>query len=410
VVRETLAAVAPAEVEVRTRQRALQTLRGRLSRLRIWSNTPHGRVWTDAAWIWLLSRVIFLTLTFLVPGLLISRGTVGPGLFLPLDRWVTQDGFHFAYIAQYGYTDWWRTAFWPGYPALMHVLGPVFGGDYGIAGIAVANVAFFAALVALRRLAERELGPDAARRAALYLAIFPTAFYFFAPYSEALFLALSITAFAMMRERRWWLAGILGCAATLTRSAGVLLAVPFAVEFWFAYRVHAARWWQALAVFLMPLAAGMYSTYLWLQHRNPLTYAKAEAYWGRSLQWPWTTFVLGFKALTQLHGRGASAAHLVLNFATLLVFIALAVVAFRALPLAYGLFALALLLYLSAFPATDPMAAVQGDARLVLMIFPIFMVLGVWGRRAWLHEALIFIMLPLLAIASAHFLLHLAVS
>jgi hypothetical protein len=406
-----MAPVRPAEVAVDRRAAAQQRLRARYAQARAWAATPQGRVWLDAAWVWALTRAIFLLLTFLVPGLLIAHGSVGPGVFPPLDRWVTQDGFHFAYIAQHGYTDWWRTAFWPAYPALMHVLGPVLGGDYGLAGIVIANAAFFGALVALRRLAERELGAAAARRSILYLAIFPTAFYFFAPYSEALFLLLSITAVAAMRERRWWLAGVLGCAATLTRSAGVLLAVPFAVEFVLAYRARAAAWWQGIYVALMPCGAALYSAYLLMQHRNPLTYVQSESYWGRSLQWPWTTFILGIKALTQLHGKsGVGAAHLVLNFATLLVFIALAVVSFRILPLSYGFYALALVLYLSLFPASDPMAAVQGDARLVLMLFPIFMVLAVWARRPWLHEALVYTMLPLLAIASAHFLLHLAVS
>jgi Gpi18-like mannosyltransferase len=346
-----------------------------------------------------------------VPGLLADVPSAGPGIFAPLDRWITQDGAHFAYIAHYGYTDWWRTAFWPAYPALMHVLGPVVGGDYGLAGILVANAAFFAALVALRWLAERELGAAAARRAIFYLAIFPTAFYFFAPYSESLFLALSITSVAAMRQRRWWLAGLLGCAATLTRSAGVLLAVPFAVEFVLAYRGGAGRWWQAGYVALMPFAAVLYSAYLWLLGRPPLLYTTAEGYWGRSLQWPWTTFVLGVQALTQLHGKvGTSAAHFVLNFATLLLFIALTIAAFRVLPRTYGFYALALMLYLMIFPATDPLAAVQGDARLVLMIFPIFMAVGVWGRRTWLHEAVIYLMPPLLAIAATHYLLHLATS
>ncbi len=408
--RDTMIPAPPARVSAPPAP-VIRRLERRYTRLREWARTPSGRIWMDVAWVWALSRTVFLALTFLVPVLLSPVAGSGQGFFGSLGRWVTQDGYHFAYIAQYGYTDWWRTAFWPAYPALMHVLGPLVGGDYGLAGILITNVAFFAALIALRRLAERELGPEAARRAILYLAIFPTAFYFFAPYSEALFLALGIFSVAAMRERRWWLAGVLGCGATLTRSAGVLLAVPFAVEFYLAYRQRAAHIWQAIYVFLIPLAAGLYSGYLWLQHRNPLLYATAEVYWGRSLQWPWTTFVLGVKALTQLHGHDSiGAAHLVLNFAALLVFIALAVAAFCVLPRSYGFYALAVMLYLSLFPAADPMAAVQGDARLVLMAFPIFMLLGLWGRRTWLHQALMCLMSTLLAIACAHFLLNLAVS
>lgn len=387
--------------QVHQMPRAASQLRSGVARARDWAQTPNGRIWVDAAVIWALTRAVFLVLTFLVPDLFGPAGGSSASLAAALDRWVAQDGSHFAYIAAHGYTDYWRTAFWPAYPALMHVFAPLFGGDYGLAGMAITNVAFFGALVALRRLAERELDADAGRRAALYLAVFPTAFYFFAPYSEAVFLFLGISSFAAMRERRWLLAGLLGCAATLTRSAGVLLVVPFAVEFYFA--------WRAVYVALIPAAAGLYSLYLVSQHRSPITYLTAQQYWGRSLQWPWTTYVLGLQGLLHLRGRDPiGATHLALNFAALVVFVVLAVVSFRVLPPSYGLYTAALLLYLSLFPASDPVAAVQGEGRLVLMAFPIFMALGKWGRRTWVHEALLVGMLPLLAIACAHFLLHLS--
>src|SRR5262249_39900685 len=110
-----------------------------------------------------------------------------------------------------------------------------------------------------------------------------------------------------------------------------------------------------------------------------------------------------------LNGRDSiEAAHLALNFAALVTFVVLAIISFRTLPLSYALYTAALLLYLSIFPASDPVAAVQGEGRLVLMAFPVFMALGTWGRRTWLHDALLIGMLPLLAIACSHFLLHLA--
>ena len=379
------------------------------STLEAWAATPSGRAWRDAAWIWLLTRAMFLALTFLVPGLLATTsGAVG--IAAQLDRWGAQDGGHFAYIAAHGYYPLWRTAFWPLFPALEHVLGPLTGGDYVIAGLLIANVAFFGTLVALRRLAERELGPEGARRTILYLAIFPTALYFFAAYSESLFLLLAISSFAALRERRWWLACGLGLLATLTRSAGALLLVPYTVEWIAAVRLRKAHWWDAAWAALIPAAAGIYSAYLYINHRDPLAYVHSESFWGRSLQWPWTTYVIGFQGLFG-HAGGShafGATHLVLNLGALIIFVGLAVVALRMLPLSYGLYVAALVVYLSLFPAADAVAAVQGGARLVLMAFPAFMALGVWGRRRLVHEALLVLMLPLLALATAHFLLGLA--
>ncbi len=386
-----------------------ERVRARYLRFRRWSETPQGTIWRDAAWIWLLSRALFVLLSLLVPALLQPGGASGLGSLLA--RWGYQDAGHFAYIAANGYHPLWRTAFWPLFPGLEHVLGPVTGGNYLLAGLLIANAAFFGALVALRRLAERELGPEVARRTILYLAIFPTAFYFFAPYSESLFLFLSLCSFAALRDRRWWLAGVLGLLATLTRSAGVLLLVPFAVEWLMALRARKARWWEVAWAALIPAAAGLYSAYLALDHRDPLAYLHAESYWGRSLNWPWVTYVEGIGGIFGgvASGRSFGAAHLILNFAALLVFVALAVAALRLLPASYGLYVIAMVVYLSLFPATNAVAAVQGEARLVLMAFPAFMVLGIWGRSRRIHEVLLLLMPPVLALATAHFLLGLAI-
>ena len=69
-----------------------------------------------------------------------------------------------------------------------------------------------------------------ARTTILLIAIFPTAFFFLAPYSESPFLLLSVSAFWFARRDRWALAGLMGALAALTRSIGVLLVLGLAVE------------------------------------------------------------------------------------------------------------------------------------------------------------------------------------
>lgn len=379
----------------------------RARRARAWSATPAGEAWIDAVWIWLVTRAIFVVLTVLVPALL-TRGGSGPQ-YTVLERWGTQDGSLFAQIALHGYGSPVAPMMWPLLPALEHLLLPLTGGNAYVAGMLVANAAFFGALVLLRRLAERELGPDAARRAAWYLAIFPTAFYFFAPYSESLFLMLSIGSFAATRARRWWLAGALGCLAMLARSAGALLVVPFAIEFALAWRAHAARWWQALWILLIPAAAGIFSAYLALEHYDPLGWLHAARLLGHTLHWPWEPFVVGIADLAHLGGVHAiTAAHLVLNLLAAAVFAGLAVVVLRILPLSYGLYSAAIVIYFLSLSEGGALFLAAGDGRYVLIIFPAFMVLGVWGRHRRLHELLMVAMPALMAILTAHFLLLLA--
>jgi hypothetical protein len=98
----------------------------------------------------------------------------------------------------------------------------------------------------------------------------------------------------------------------------------------------------------------------------------------------------------------------VLNLAATLAFVALLVVIWRMLPLSYTAISAVTLAYMLLILADNTTSAVAGNGRYVLLIFPAFIVLGVWGERPWVHKALLIGMLPLLAIFCAHFLLGLA--
>ncbi len=123
-------------------------------------------------------------------------------------------------------------AFFPLFPLLMRYVGEL-AGNHLIAGLLVSNASFFFGLLYLYKLLEHEYDRAVARRAIFYVSIFPTSVYFTAVYTESLFFMLTVASFYYMRSRQWWLAGLLGFFAALTRVEGVLLIVPFFIE-WLA--------------------------------------------------------------------------------------------------------------------------------------------------------------------------------
>ena len=148
--------------------------------------------------------------------------------------WGRWDAVHYLDIATQGYhgTD---MAFFPLYPLLIRIVGAL-AGNHLIAGLLISNASFFFGLLYLYKLLEHEYDRAVARRAIFYVSIFPTAVYFAAVYTESLFFMLTVASFYYMRERMWWVAGALGFFAALTRVEGVLLVVPFVMEWAAAYQ------------------------------------------------------------------------------------------------------------------------------------------------------------------------------
>ncbi len=363
------------------------------------------------------TRLLFVLVTY-VGYVLFNAGSyslasVGMGnLLLSWDHW---DARWYLGIAQYGYykPDLTLSAFFPLYPLIVKLVAlPLVGlGSVGfyVAGLLVANVAFFFALWALRVLAERECGPEAAARAAVYLALFPTALYFFAPYNESLFLFLTISCFLALRRARWWLAGTLGLLAMLTRSEGIVLVVPFTLEYLRAHDRDWRRWrLDALAVGLIPTGLALYSVYSWFQFdHHPLAFMHAQVGWGRFLAWPWMGIWQQMVDLWHVAAASFFQAHDLLDLGAALGFLALVALGWRRLPLSYSMYATAqllLVLLVPVAPATHFLDPLESDQRFVLEIFPAFLTLGLLVRRPAIHQALISVFSGLLAVLSLVFI------
>ena len=192
-----------------------------------------------------------------------------PGVHNLWDGLYRFDAQWFTLIATKGYDAHpFSAAFFPLYPLSIRAVAAVPGvGALGAATI-VSNLSYLGALVLLYRLTERELSTPMARRTVVLLACFPTAFFFVAPYSESLFLLLTLVAFTMVRRDRFASGAVAGCAAALTRLIGVALIPSFIVEAWTqnekASRNKRVAW--ALAIALGP---ALYLGWWWWHAGDP---------------------------------------------------------------------------------------------------------------------------------------------
>jgi len=260
-----------------------------------------------------------------------------------------------------------NTAFFPLYPALMGASSKLIGKrDISIlsAGLLISNVSLLVALAYLTRLVRLDFNDEIANRSAFYLLVFPTTLFFSAVYTESLFLAAVIIAFYYARRDRWWLAGIAGAAATLTRPPGILMFAALAFEY---LQQRNFRWREvrsnAVALALLPLALVLHFGYLGWKTGNFWIFLQTEKDWGRSF--------IGTP------GRLASFAHFAASdlFVALLALVSI-VVAWRRLRPSYALYAtLAFLMPLAS-------GSLISMGRFCLVIFPLYVVLAMAGENA----------------------------
>ncbi len=330
--------------------------------------------------------------------------------------WQRFDSGYYLNIARHGYgpasmlhnhSDW---VFYPLYPLLISCVAFVLGRSndaFSIAGLLIANISALIAIVYFYLLVNKEFGREVAARAVLYLALFPMSFYLSAIYTEGLFLALALACIYYARRQSWWIAGLCGGLAALTRSQGIALIVPLAWEYlrvtseryvplpeqwpqklsergrlwlrsyWRGLSLAARElknWATGLALGLIPAGLLSFMLYAKMQTGDLLATFHADAWsWGRQLAYPWQLLLYSLRHPSL--GDPLSWNFWLLNIILAFAFLAITVWALRRLPMMYAFYtAVMVLLPLSA-------NLLNSVGRLYLVVFPAFILLALPDRK-----------------------------
>jgi hypothetical protein len=353
---------------------------------------------SDIIWLFVVTRLLLVLVTYI--GFILFP--VPPHVYpvSPVDitalltSWNHWDAANYTRIAQFGYQTIYDTAFFPLFPLLIKGIASLFGNNGYIAiGMLLSNLALLGALFVLYQIAADVLGEQVGRRTLLYLCIFPTAFFFFAAYNESLFLFLTASSFLAMRRQKWWLAGVLGLFAALTRSAGLLLVIPFLYELWItrdslttsdqnvSHKILSLML-RVFPLFLIPLGSLFYCFYCWKLFQNPLAFAAVQSHWDRHTTWPWVGIWTTMRELFLIQPFGSFfEVHLLLDLAATISFIVLAILGWRKLRMSYNIWIVLLLFYMLISPAVAQHDVLVSNQRFVLEMFPAFITLAMLGVK-----------------------------
>lgn len=322
--------------------------------------------------------------------------------------WERWDACWYMKIATYGYEPGERAvAFFPLFPALVRAVGTITTVPYPVAGLIVSALGYVAAMTGLLRLVTASHGLRIARWSMRYLSLFPAAFFLFAPFTEATFLASAVWCLVFARERRWGLALLLGGLAGLTRPQGVLLAVPLAWEAYLAVReargsggLRTNGAWLpvalSIAATLAPVAV-LVAYGLVARALTGETPYDAQSLWGGTDFHPPWEVVAAAATWAVEHGDGIEA----LNLAALLGSAGLLLAGVRRMPVTYSLYAWPPLMLVATRIQPTPLTSTM---RYVLVLFPIFIVAVLLTERPWLRLAWLIVSTLLLGALTTIFL------
>ncbi|MGW1530329.1 mannosyltransferase family protein [Streptomyces sp. NPDC002159] len=328
-----------------------------------------------------------------------------------LSRWEQWDWVHYQHIAQYGYFDPFpgidtasdnRVAFFPGFPFLLRVVHTLIP-DWAVAGLLISLVSGAMAVVALARIAGlgRADSALAGQRATSFLLLSPAAVFLAAAYTESLFLAFALPAWIAAKHRNWPVAGVLAALATTTRISGLFLAAAITIECILARDEHQGRgrlgclpWCAVPAV---PAAA--YISYLYANTGDWMAWKHAqERGWNRDFHTPVEAFRNTWRNAFDYLQTTGYAWEFQLELAAMaigLLLLCLLLVRRRwpeALYVGLNLWALGTSYWYLSIP------------RATLLWWPLWTGLAHWSlRRAWVKEAYVGVVGPLMVVLAVTF-------
>ncbi|KNY29375.1 hypothetical protein [Pseudobacteroides cellulosolvens] len=150
--------------------------------------------------------------------------------------WNRWDGGHYLYMAEHWYTNDMSTdkrfhlVFYPLYPVLIKGVY-FFVRNYFWSAMIVSNVSLFVGATYLYKLVKLDHEEAFAFRAVKYMLIYPITFFLSINFSESVFFTLSIMTVYYLRRHKWFLMGLCGMFAAVSRNFGIILLVPVVAEF-----------------------------------------------------------------------------------------------------------------------------------------------------------------------------------
>jgi Gpi18-like mannosyltransferase len=319
-----------------------------------------------------------------------------------ISPWMRWDGLWYQRIVTQGYSAADGTAqFHPLYPWMAIPLARI-GFSPLLNLLIISSLAGIALLYSFNKLAQLDLSARDSSFALLLFAFAPLAFVIYAPYAEALFLLTAVLCMIFIRQKSWWLAGLMGAFAALTRQQGILLLIPMAWELWEdsdrkpASVLKKWRDWLALSLIFVGMIAWLIyravildDLHIKFSNFNEFMYSFAispnatKVVLDQQFIWPWQALYYSFIKLFSQPDLD-----IWVNITIAVIFLFLLAITWRKLRISYRLYSLGIA-WVSFSYYTGPVHPYMGLPRHLLLAFPIFIGMAILINKQWMRLLII---------------------
>jgi Gpi18-like mannosyltransferase len=181
-----------------------------------------------------------------------------------IDVWLRWDAVHYMNIAAFGYKGVGTpdTVFFPLYPYFVGIVSKITTINVTLIGILVSSLFTLFALIYLYDLVKLLFNDETlAKLSIMLLALYPTAFFLHAPFTDAMFLFCTIACVFYLERKKFIIGSIFACAAGLIRPQGILLLLPICISLIQEHvnQKQPIHWREILSIVIAPLGFVFYS-------------------------------------------------------------------------------------------------------------------------------------------------------
>lgn len=313
--------------------------------------------------------------------------------------WQRFDANWYLVIAQNGYGHVSGDVhFPPFYPILIQMISVIVRDDV-LSALLIAQLTLYYLVKLLYDLFAEWGNAQIAKKALFLLLIFPTSFFLYSAYTEAVLMIFAVLCLKAIHHGNWPWAGLCLFFAILVRLQGVALLLPFVWRLIKTTRSGNVKFIDLLFAALGPAAA--IGVYLLIRAKGgdssviPFTETNLHA----RIVPPWDNVIYSVQSIF----NGLAGYIDILNLTAFILFSALLAANWKKIPTDYGLFAVASIVLLTMrFVDTQPLNSM---IRYVLTIFPAFYLFGMLPENKWTNRLVVVCFLALNLFLSAQFFL-----